>query len=142
MGGRASGPSRGLPGEGATIIGVAVMAALMFAAFPYRADYTGHFLAGAGATLLLLALVAASVEKPQPWLVVGVCLGAVGAGAAAEATVFRLAAYDWVDFSVQSMGAVLVTAPFLEAGARRQPSSAMGLAAFAMLVGAGIFVSV
>ncbi|MGQ0467907.1 MAG: hypothetical protein ACT4QG_21640 [Sporichthyaceae bacterium] len=129
MAAKASG-AKGLPGEGAAILGVVAMAALMLAAFPGRADYTGHFLAGAGATLLLLGLAAASLEKPQPWTILAVCLAAVGMGAIAEATVFRLAAYDWVDFAVQSMGAVLVTAPFLEAGKRRQPSSAMGLAAF------------
>lgn len=124
------------------VVGVALVAALMFACFPHRADYTGHFLAGAGATLLLLGFVTSALREPKPWVVLAWCLVAVGLGGVAEATVFRLAAYDWVDFSVQSMGAVLVAAPMLGAGGKRQSSGRLGFAALVLLIAAVALVAV
>lgn len=131
-----------LPGETVTIGTVALVAVLMLLAFPYRADYTGHFLGGAGATALLIGLITAFFTRPRPWVVLGLCLVSIALGVGTEATIFRLAAYDWVDFAVQSAGAVLVTAPFLDAGGAHQASRRVGWASFAMLVGAVVLVSV
>ena len=133
---------KALPGEMVMISAVALVAVLTLLAFPYRADYAGHFLGGAGATILLLGLVAAFFSEPRPWVVLGLCLTSVALGVGTEATIFRLAAYDWVDFAFQSAGAVLVTAPFLDGGGGYQASRRVGWACFAMLVGSVVLVSV
>jgi len=75
--------------------------------FPDRTDYVGHFLAGAGGTLWLLAVVVESEPRSRWPVVVGV-LSAVLLGTFAEATVFKLAEFDPVDLANQSLGAVLV----------------------------------
>ena len=74
--------------------------------FPDRSDYVGHFLAGAGGTFMLAALVAA-VSPRRPWRILGAVVAAVLLGVFAEATVFRLAEFDPVDLANQSFGAVL-----------------------------------
>ncbi|MGQ0843611.1 MAG: hypothetical protein ACT4QF_05710 [Sporichthyaceae bacterium] len=136
-------PRKGLPGEWRMVACVALVAVLLLACFPHRADYAGHYLAGAGATLLLLGFVAAVLGEPSPGTMLFWVLVAVGLGGLCEATVFRLAAYDWADFSVQSMGAVLVAAPLLGAGGeKRQPSGRLGGAALGMLLVAVVLVSV
>ncbi len=99
-----------------SIATVTVLAALIVIGFPDRSDYAGHFLAGAGATATMVAIVTSFVIVQRPGLVVGLCLAAVLAGVGTEATIFREAAFDWIDFSLQSSGAVLVSIPFLAGG--------------------------
>lgn len=110
------------------VAAVAVAGVAYRAAFPDRPDYAGHLLAGAGGTLLLLAVVVA-VLGPGPWRVVGVVAVAVLLGVGTEATIFKYAEFDPVDFANQSVGAVLACAGFL--GARRDD---LPLAAVAGLV--------
>lgn len=79
-----------------------------------RSDYLGHFLAGAGGTLALVALGLAvvAVDRPRgllPLVVAALCLLAIGVGAIFESTLYRLAKFDEVDFCNQSLGAVLVS---------------------------------
>ena len=74
--------------------------------FPDRTDYVGHYLAGAGATLMLLAVVVALVPGRPLVVTAGVAV-AVLLGVGTEATIFRLAEFDPVDLANQSMGAVL-----------------------------------
>ena len=74
--------------------------------FPDHTDYAGHFLAGAGGTYCLLAvLVGAGVARRS--VVVVAVLVAVLLGVLTEATIFRLAEFDPVDLANQSLGAVL-----------------------------------
>ena len=65
---------------------VAVVAAgvAYYVAFPARTDYAGHFLAGAGGTLLLLAFLA-PVRHGGPWRAVAAAAVAIllGVGTAA-----------------------------------------------------------
>lgn len=80
----------------------------------HRSDYVGHFLAGAGGTLLVVALVLWSIpaehfSRLAPPAVVLLALAAIGAGGFLEATVYRLAKFDEVDFANQSLGAVIAT---------------------------------
>ncbi|MDQ1711758.1 MAG: hypothetical protein QOE45_1208 [Frankiaceae bacterium] len=105
------------------VAAVAAVAAAGFAyrtAFPDRPDYPGHLLAGAGATLLLLALVLA-IAGPDPWRVVAVVAVAVLLGVGTEATIFRYAEFDPVDFANQSVGAALACAGFLDARRAADP---------------------
>lgn len=84
-----------------------VPAVALWAGFLHRSDYAGHFLAGAGGTAGLLALLVAAVGG-RAWAVVAATIAAVLLGVATEATVFRIAIFDPVDLGVQSLGAVIV----------------------------------
>ena len=81
----------------------------------HRHDYTGHYAAGFGATYGVFMVVFRSLDSGRytllaPRLLIPICLVCVAAGAVAEATVFRIARFDEVDFCNQSLGAVLATA--------------------------------
>lgn len=115
-------------------LAIVVVAVLIRIAFPDRSDYTGHFLAGAGATAMLLAVVSAFARGLSPGVVVLLGLLAVGLGGGTEQTIFREAAFDWVDFALQSSGAVLVATAFLGFGDGRRSDLAFGLG-FALLAG-------
>lgn len=112
---------------------VPLVGAAYVMAFPARPDYPGHFLAGAGATLLLGALVVL-VGRPHPFVVVGTVLLAVGLGAVAEQTVFRLAEFDPVDLANQSLGAGLAGVVLLECPRRALPVAAVGAAGLALVL--------
>jgi hypothetical protein len=80
----------------------------------HRHDYTGHFAAGYGATLaaLMLWLRALSPESFSRYAALALgpmCVAAILVGALAEATAFRIAKFDEIDFCNQSLGAVLAT---------------------------------
>lgn len=75
-----------------------------------RLDYPGHYLAGFGGTLGLLVFPLASLRERLGWEVVGAVAVAVALGAVLEATVFRFAIFDPVDFANQSLGACLAGA--------------------------------
>lgn len=95
---------------------VPAVLAVLVAAFTYRfllghrTDYLGHFLAGAGGTLLLLSMVLGMTRKPRGWLHVFVVGVAIGIGWISESTIYRIAIFDPVDFVNQSLGAVLAGA--------------------------------
>lgn len=98
------------PAVAATLAVAAACGAMLLVAFPERSDYAGHFLAGAGATLLLLALV---LPWARPWHVLAAGALAVLAGVGTEATIFRLAEFDLVDLAAQSLGALTACAGVL-----------------------------
>ena len=83
---------------------------LFIALLGYRSDYAGHFVAGFGGTLGLLAFPLATLSPSLRWEPFGVALVAILIGAAVEATLFRIAIFDPVDFCNQSLGAVLAAA--------------------------------
>jgi hypothetical protein len=87
------------------------IAATFEAFFSHRHDYTGHFLAGYGATLAAAAFALQTlVAKPASFRVACVlplCAVCIALGAFTKATLFRLARFDEVDFCNQSFGAVL-----------------------------------
>jgi hypothetical protein len=93
--------------------------------FGRRNDYPGHFIAGFGGTLLLLSLASAvSPRRPQMWAV-GAMAVAVAIGGLTEATIFRLAIFDPVDFFNQSLGAATATAAVIGSTLPKRPAVAM-----------------
>ncbi len=114
----------------ATLLAIVLLGMAYGLVFPDRSDYVGHFLAGAGGTLLLLALVVASAPGSIKALLVTVAI-AVLLGVLAEATIFRLAAFDPVDLANQSLGAVLAGVALLDVETR---PATTGLAAVAGLI--------
>jgi len=80
--------------------------------FPLREDYLGHFAAGYGGTVLLLLASIWWFGFARPtaawaYAMLILALVSIGLGAVTEATVFRYAEFDQVDFGNQSLGAVM-----------------------------------
>lgn len=78
----------------------------------HRHDYSGHYLAGYGATFSaamfgLRVTLGTPIQRLIPFLLVPFCLMCILGGVFTEATIFRLAKFDEVDFFNQSLGAVL-----------------------------------
>lgn len=112
---------------------LATVVVLIRVAFPDHPDYRGHFAAGAGATMLLIVVVNTFATRPGRLLLVGLLFGAIAMGAAAEATVFRLATFDRMDFALQSAGATLAAMLFGVPGTAARSLGAFFLG-FAFLV--------
>jgi len=95
-----------------TLIPALVLAVMYYTQLGYRRDYLGHYAGGYGGTLgLLLWLMRAvgvdAARRAGPMIVVAVTVVCVGLGVITEATVFRIARFDEIDFGNQSIGAVL-----------------------------------
>ncbi|HUE75083.1 MAG TPA: hypothetical protein VMP01_29715 [Pirellulaceae bacterium] len=124
----------------------ALLAGVVFKLFlGHRHDYTGHFLAGYGGTLgltmfALRVLPAERFGSLSTWSLVPLCILCIGLGAITEATIFRLAKFDEVDFCNQSLGAVLAAAAALAyVGPQKPPQRHFhfGLIAAIAFLGAG-----
>lgn len=90
-----------------TIVGT-IGGVIMFGSLGHRFDYVGHYAAGFGATLILLAgAQLAAPARTGSIVIMLISLVSIGFGAIAEETVFKLAQFDPVDFVNQSLGAVL-----------------------------------
>ena len=119
-------------------VGAVVLAGVAYGLlFPDRTDYLGHFLAGAGGTYWLLAVVV-QVAPGRRWPAVVTVWVAVLLGVVTEATVFRLAEFDPVDLANQSLGAVLAGVGMLDARPRDR-SSTTAVAAGLIILVAGFF---
>lgn len=116
---------------------VAVLGVVYGLAFPDRTDYVGHFLAGAGGTFMLVALVAA-VAPRSPWAILGAVVAAIMLGVFTEATIFRLAEFDPVDLASQSIGAVLASLGLVNVDRAEDTTGAAFLGGFVLLI-AGFF---
>lgn len=103
---------------------VALSAAVMLSLFSHRSDYGGHFLAGAGGTLLLLAVLLAIPGRSIGYDAVAAVLVAIAIGWVTESTIFKLAVFDAVDFANQSLGAALAATCVL--GCKRSMSASAG----------------
>lgn len=100
-----------------TIVVVSILPAfavslLFYFLLGHRRDYLGHYAAGYGGTLcastiMLSAIPATVFRRIASSMVVPGTILCITAGALAEATVFRLAKFDQIDFCNQSLGAVL-----------------------------------
>lgn len=93
----------------------------------HRHDYTGHYAAGYGGTLGAIMVMFRVQSGEQfirfgTWSVVLMCLACIVLGAVAEATAFRIAKFDEIDFCNQSIGAVLAgVAAFAYVGQTKPP---------------------
>lgn len=126
------------------LLGPGLAVAGLFAIFlGHRSDYLGHYLAGLGGTLgatfVLLAWLPgqayASLSGP---LIAAASLVCIGLGAAGEATVFRLAKFDEIDFGNQSLGAVVAGLSCL-AGLKSKPP--VPVVAGGLIVSVGFLVA-
>src|SRR5262245_61818332 len=85
-------------------IASAVFVGAMYEIFlGHRHDYTGHYAAGYGGTLgammvWLRMMPAARYGRLSTWSILPLCAACIGLGAICEATIFRLAKFDEVDF--------------------------------------------
>lgn len=121
------------PALSVSLIGTLAFAAAYKLSFPDRSDYVGHFLAGAGGTLLLLTVVV-EMDRRGRWPVVLGVWTAVLLGVIAEATVFRLAEFDLVDLANQSLGAVFAGFGMLDGRAGDRSTAVAGIAGLVFLV--------
>jgi hypothetical protein len=138
-----------MPAPAATLLATLLPAAVAGTLYEYflghRHDYTGHFLAGYGGTLGALmvglrALPARRYAGLSTWSIVPICIACIGLGAIFEATIFRLAKFDEVDFCNQSLGAVIAAAASLWlADSQKPPVQLMdlGLIVGIVILGAG-----
>lgn len=105
----------------------------------YRTDYAGHFVAGFGGTLGLLAFPLATLSPSLRWEPLGAAILAIALGAAVEATVFKIAIFDPVDFFNQSLGAALAAISVQGRAASLVAAFACGLLSLVfLLAGAGL----
>lgn len=121
--------------EIAAFAGVTGVAFLIF--FPHRSDYAGHYLAGLGATLMMLGTTLWLSGRSLRWLGVALVIVAILFGVATEATVFRIAIFDPVDFSNQSIGAIAAGWLMIDVTRRRAGVTAAALG-LVVLIG-GVF---
>ncbi len=119
----------------AALVAVVLAAVAYRVLFPDRFDYAGHFVAGAGGTLCLLAPF---VRRGGPWRVVTVAAVAVLLGVGTESTIFRLAEFDPVDLANQSLGALLVCAGFVDAEGVRDAALAAAAGVTLLIAGFGL----
>lgn len=90
--------------DGSLLLIPPIAAAILFGwALGHRSDYLGHYAAGFGATLMALMLIPPAFG---PWVHAGAAFMCILMGAGIEATVFRIAKFDEIDFCNQSLGAV------------------------------------
>jgi hypothetical protein len=118
-----------VPLQLSVVTAAVVVAALTYCAFfSYRLDYVGHMLAGFGGTLGVLSALLFRRGRPLAWGALVVTIIAISLGALAEASVFRIAIFDPVDFVNQSLGACLACAGVVG----RHPSRSLGVGAGAL----------
>ncbi|MFN0017021.1 MAG: hypothetical protein ACKVP0_02110 [Pirellulaceae bacterium] len=111
----------------------------------HRHDYTGHYLAGYGGTLGAMMVWLRTVPENRyatisSWSIVPLCLACIALGAIFEATIFRLAKFDEVDFCNQSLGAVFAAGAVLFLVDHQKPAVQLldiGLIVGIVFLGAG-----
>jgi hypothetical protein len=121
------------------------VAAIFEICLGHRHDYVGHFLAGYGATLSVTmvwmrALPPIRFEQNAFRGGVAACTCCILLGAAAEATMFRIAKFDELDFCNQNLGAVLAAicaTAYIRSSKPRDSDFDYGLIAGICFVGAG-----
>jgi hypothetical protein len=124
----------------------AAAAAVVFECFlGHRHDYTGHYLAGYGGTLGAIMVWLRTVPENRyatlsNWSIVPLSFACIGLGAIFEATIFRLAKFDEVDFCNQSLGGVFAAGAALFLVDPRKPPVLLmdiGLIVGIVFLGAG-----
>jgi hypothetical protein len=128
-----------------TIVPAIAMGVLFETFLSPRYDYLGHFLAGYGGTLgacmvWLRLLSDERLAARGEMEILLVCVGCIALGAVTEATIFRIAKFDEIDFCSQSLGAVLAALVAMKFLTQRRLASTefdRGLIAGIAFLGAG-----
>jgi hypothetical protein len=108
------------------------------ASFPHRSDYAGHYVAGFGATLGLLAAYAIVTRRSFGAATLPLTFLAIALGYVTESTFFRVAIFDPVDFFVQSAGAAVAAWVLMDRRLSLGPAI-VAVVFGGVLVGAGFF---
>lgn len=120
------------------VIAALVTGATYFVSLGHRSDLLGHYLAGFGATLLLLCALA--VKRPLlSWNAFAVTIASIGVGFVTETSVFRFAFFDPVDFANQSIGACVACACVLETRLDGRVVRTLAVAGIVLLTGGFVF---
>lgn len=90
------------------ILPTLIVSMLFYVLLGHRRDYLGHYAAGYGGTLSVIAIVFAAIpaarfETLASWAVVPSTILCIAAGTMTEATVFRLAKFDEIDYCNQNL---------------------------------------
>jgi len=104
----------------------------------HRRDYLGHYAAGFGATAIVNALAlaitpASKFERLGPILVVCATIVCILLGTITEASLFRIAKFDEIDYCNQNIGAVLAGLVALNFAGKQKPADT----AFRCLIATG-----
>ena len=121
------------------IVSAVVSGAAYLAFLGHRSDYLGHFLAGFGATLLLLCALARVRKTAIGWDGALVAGASIALGFITESSIFRYAFFDPVDFSNQSIGACIACGCVMGTRPDRPLLLRLGIAAGVLLVGGFVF---
>ena len=121
------------------VVAAAVTALAYLLFLRHRTDYAGHYLAGFGATLLLLCVLGAVRRDKFKWDALVVTIIAIGLGGITESTIFRVALFDPVDFCNQSLGAVVACACILGTPRETRAIIEFGVVAAIVVVGGFVF---
>ena len=114
-------------------LGLSIIPALVIGIFyefflGHRHDYTGHFAAGYGGTyaFFMMGLRLIPDERYSHWGMICLVPGSlvcIAIGIFTEATIFRIAKFDEIDFFNQSLGAVLAAMAVLPFVDGQKPSN-------------------
>ena len=121
------------------IVSAVVMTGAYFAFLGHRNDLLGHHLAGFGATLLLLCMLAVVRGGRLTWDALAVTVAAIGIGFVTESSIFRFAFFDPVDFANQSLGACIACACVIETRPDRSAIRRLSVAGAVLLLGGFVF---
>ena len=121
------------------IVAAVVTTGAYFVFLGHRNDLLGHHLAGFGATLLLLCVLAAVRRAQLTWDAVALTIAAIGIGFVTESSIFRFAFFDPVDFTNQSLGACIACACVIETRPNRSVIRRLAVAGSVLLVGGFVF---
>jgi hypothetical protein len=128
-----------------SIVPTVLVSTLFYVLLGHRRDYLGHYAAGYGGTLsaigIVLAAIPATKFRQLGLLVVLPCtILCIAAGTITEATVFRLAKFDEIDYCNQNLGAVLAGLATIYIARNAKPSDValrcvIAIGAISLLVG-------
>ena len=129
---------RGRPAVQNVIVSALITGAAYVIFLGHRLDYAGHFLAGLGATLVLLCGLLMGLKRAIWWEAVGVTGLAIVLGFITESSIFRIAFFDPVDFVNQSLGACVACACVI--GFPYVADTVKWLSALSLVIVAGGFI--
>lgn len=110
-----------------SIVPTTLVSLLFYTLLGHRRDYLGHYAAGYGGTLSAIAVVLAAIpaarfEQLASLAIVPCTFLCIAAGTVTEATVFRLAKFDEIDYCNQNLGAVLAGLAAMHIAGQAKPS--------------------